>query len=47
MDRVLRFSHPAGEYKNGLPIGNGRIAAMVCGDEKNIRIALNHEWLWR
>ena len=47
MEHVLRYSHPAGEYKNGLPIGNGRIAAMVCGDEKNIRIALNHEWLWR
>ena len=47
MDRILRYSHPAGEYKNGLPIGNGRLAAMVCGDEKNIRLALNHEWLWR
>lgn len=47
MEHILRFSHPAGDYKNGLPIGNGRLAAMVCGDEKSIRVALNHEWLWR
>ena len=47
MNRLLRYSHPAYEFKNGLPIGNGRLAAMICGDDKNIRIALNHEWLWR
>ena len=47
MERILRYGHPAGEFKNGLPIGNGRLAAMVCGDEKHIRLALNHEWLWR
>ena len=47
MKHILKYSHPAGEFKNGLPIGNGRLAAMICGDEKNIRFALNHEWLWR
>ena len=47
MNRMLKYSHPAMEFKNGLPIGNGRLAAMVCGDEKNVRLALNHEWLWR
>ena len=47
MKPILRYSHPAGEFKNGLPVGNGRLAAMICGDEKEIRIALNHEWLWK
>jgi len=47
MKAMLRYSHPALEFKNGLPIGNGRLAAMVCGDEKTVRLALNHEWLWR
>ena len=47
MEHILRYSHPGTEFKNGLPIGNGRLAAMVCGDEKNVRVALNHEWLWR
>lgn len=32
---------------DGLPIGNGRLAAMVMGTYKRERIALNHEWLWR
>jgi len=31
----------------GLPIGNGRLAAMIWGDESCDRISLNHEWLWR
>ncbi len=47
MKPILRYSHPAREFKNGLPIGNGRLAAMICGDEKEIRLALNHEWLWK
>ena len=47
MKPILRYSHRAGEYINGLPIGNGRLAAMICGDEKEIRLALNHEWLWK
>ncbi|MBQ2307382.1 MAG: glycoside hydrolase N-terminal domain-containing protein [Clostridia bacterium] len=47
MRHILKYSHPAGEFKNGLPIGNGRLAAMVCGDGTHVRLALNHEWLWR
>jgi alpha-L-fucosidase 2 len=35
------------EYLGGLPIGTGRIAAMILGDPDNERVALNHEWLWR
>jgi len=31
----------------GLPIGTGRLAAMILGTCNRERIALNHEWLWR
>ena len=47
MHHILKYSHPAGEFKNGLPVGNGRLAAMICGDGTHVRLALNHEWLWR
>ena len=35
------------EYLSGLPIGTGRLAAMVLGEADNERVGLNHEWLWR
>ena len=44
---LLWYTSPAPEWKEGLPIGNGRLAAMVMGDVLRDRIALNHEWLWR
>ena len=34
-------------YREGLPIGNGRLAAMMLGRPEKLRIALNHEWMWR
>lgn len=43
----LWYKQFAREYKNGLPIGTGRLAAMIMGDPKKERVALNHEWLWR
>lgn len=33
-------------WMDGLPVGNGRLAAMVWGEEEDI-ISLNHERLWR
>lgn len=35
------------EYMSGLPIGTGRLAAMIGGAPEKERLALNHEWLWR
>ena len=35
------------EYMSGLPIGTGRLAAMILGVPEKERVALNHEWLWR
>lgn len=42
----LWYKNPARDWIEGLPIGNGRLAAMVHGTYKRERIALNHEWLW-
>ncbi len=47
MNRKLWYRQPAAEYMAGLPLGNGRLAAMVLGTVPRERIALNHEWLWR
>lgn len=47
MDDLLRYTSPAGEWLSGLPIGNGRLAAMVWGDDGQDLLTLNHEWLWR
>ena len=43
----LWYTSPASRYTAGLPLGTGRLAAMVLGDPLEERIALNHEWLWR
>ncbi|OGG52297.1 MAG: hypothetical protein A3F84_28985 [Candidatus Handelsmanbacteria bacterium RIFCSPLOWO2_12_FULL_64_10] len=43
----LWYTGPAAEWKNGLPIGTGRLAGMVLGGTAPARVALNHEWLWR
>lgn len=41
----MHYLTPPSEWMEGLPIGNGRLAAMVWGDETD-RLTLNHEWLW-
>ena len=46
-ENKLWYERPASEWKDGLPIGTGRLAAMVLGDPARERLALNHEWLWR
>ncbi len=46
MNSKLWYNKPASDWLDGLPIGNGRIAAMVLGQYPRERIALNHEWLW-
>lgn len=44
---TLWYTEPAAEWLEGLPIGNGRLGAMVLGAPERDRIALNHTWLWR
>ena len=43
---ILWYDEPAGEWVEALPVGNGRIGAMIFGDPVNDRIQLNEESLW-
>jgi len=47
MNNIMKYNKPAGEWKEGLPVGNGRLGGMVCGSAARERIALNHEWLYK
>src|SRR3984885_12131136 len=42
----LWFSHPAKQWIDGLPIGNGRMGAMVMGGLADERIQFNEDTLW-
>ena len=42
----LWYTHPAGTWENALPVGNGRLGAMVFGKTDEERIALNEETFW-
>jgi alpha-L-fucosidase 2 len=44
---VLWFNHPATQWDNALPIGNGRMGAMVFGGVPDERIQFNQDTLWR
>lgn len=43
---VLWYTHPAQRWENALPVGNGRLGAMVYGRTDEERIALNEETCW-
>jgi alpha-L-fucosidase 2 len=43
----LWYRAPATAFQEALPVGTGRLAAMVMGGMRRERLALNHEWLWR
>lgn len=42
----LWYKEPAREWVEYLPLGNGKLGAMVSGDVYNDRIALNEDTLW-
>ncbi len=46
MNHAVVLSRPSKEWDKGLPIGNGRLGAMISGDIKNEIIYLNEETLW-
>ncbi len=46
MHNRLWYQTPASDWSEGMPIGTGRLAAMVLGTCPRERLALNHEWLW-
>lgn len=43
---VMWYSEPAMTWNEALPLGNGRIGAMVYGDPCHERISLNEDTLW-
>ena len=45
-DVLIWFTQPAPEWAAALPVGNGRIGAMVFGGVAQERIALNEDSLW-
>lgn len=42
----LWFDHPAAQWIDGLPIGNGRMGAMIMGGTADERIQFNEDTLW-
>ena len=42
----LFYKKPAAQWTEALPIGNGRLGAMVWGDPRREEIQLNEETLW-
>ncbi|OUM94216.1 MAG: alpha-L-fucosidase [Thermobacillus sp. ZCTH02-B1] len=42
----MKYDRPAGEWNEALPIGNGRMGAMVFGHPANERLQLNEDSLW-
>ncbi len=43
---LLRYDEPAENWNEALPIGNGRIGAMIFGKTGNEQIQLNEETIW-
>jgi alpha-L-fucosidase 2 len=43
----LTYAQPAGKWTEALPIGNGRMGAMVFGAVSNERIQFNEDTLWK
>lgn len=46
MKNILWYKQPASRWEEALPLGNGRIGAMVFGGTAAERIALNEDTLW-
>ncbi len=42
----LWYDHPAGQWVEALPLGNGRLGAMVYGNPSEERIQLNENTVW-
>ncbi len=43
---ILWYSTPAAKWDEALPVGNGRLGAMVFGNYGEERIQLNEETYW-
>jgi alpha-L-fucosidase 2 len=45
-EHVLFFDQPAATWPDALPVGNGRLGAMIFGNTAKERIQLNEETIW-
>jgi alpha-L-fucosidase 2 len=45
-EHILFFDQPAATWPDALPVGNGRLGAMVFGNTTNERLQLNEETVW-
>ena len=45
-DFVMEYDAPAGTWNEALPLGNGRLGAMVFGGAGTERFQLNEDTLW-
>src|SRR5689334_11767594 len=45
-DLTLRYSQPAARWTEALPVGNGRLGAMIFGGVTNEHLQLNEATLW-
>ncbi len=45
-DMKLWYTKPAGQWVEALPVGNGRLGAMIFGDPANETIQLNENTVW-
>ncbi len=43
---TIWYAQPASKWMQALPVGNGRLGAMVFGDPNNERIQLNEDSMW-
>ncbi len=46
MEHILYFDKPARDWEEALPIGNGRLGAMVFSGTKKLRLQMNEITLW-
>ena len=42
----LWFTHPASSWNEALPVGNGRLGAMIFGGVGSERVQLNEQTVW-
>ena len=46
MKNLLRYARPAESWEKGMPLGNGRLGAMMLGNLAKEHIWLNEDTLW-
>ena len=45
-DSILWYDQPASSFNEALPLGNGRLGAMVYGGMSREKLSLNEDTLW-